>query len=200
MAGYRQQQLLYAREMRRHRFSFMRFSVTGEPSFTPITIHPLSRGTVLIDPLDNAEDAEPVVDYRAASNPLDLAVAVEQIKFLRRLVMATTGGLARHNATELSPGSGYDTDDALSAWVRAVSVPTVYHPVGTAAKMPREWGGVVDEELKVYGVDGLRVVDASIMPTIVAATTSMSVYAIAEKVSAINLLHIEAERDGRVGC
>lgn len=51
--------------------------------------------------------------------------------------------------------------------------------------MPRKWGGVVDEELLVHGVRRLSVVDASIMPTIVGATTSMNVYAVAEKVSLV---------------
>ncbi|KAB5515483.1 hypothetical protein GE09DRAFT_1179452 [Coniochaeta sp. 2T2.1] len=177
ITGYRQQQLIYSREMRLKDFSFLRFSVKGDPTFTPVNIHPVSRGTILIDPTN--PEAEPIVDYRAASNPIDIELAIAGIRFIRRLI--TTGKLAQYNATELVPGAEYDTDEKLGAFVRNVSVATTYHPVGTAAKMPREWGGVVDEELRIYGVEGLRVVDASIMPTIVAATTSMTVYAIAEK-------------------
>lgn len=63
-----------------------------------------------------------------------------------------------------------------------------YHPVGACPKMPLEIGGVVDEELKVYGVKGPSVVDASIMPLIVGDTTQSTVYAIAEKVSFLLLL------------
>ncbi|KAK0732412.1 hypothetical protein B0T21DRAFT_334565 [Apiosordaria backusii] len=178
--GYRQQQRIYAREMRAKNFSFLRATFSGDPSFVPIVIHPVSRGTVLIDPAASADiEVEPIVDYRAASNPIDVGVAVEQIKFLRRFI--TGGELSRYNATEVVPGPGYETDEALARWVRANTIPSVYHPVGTAAKMPREWGGVVGEDLLVYGVKGLSVVDASIMPTIVAGTTSMTVYAIAEK-------------------
>ncbi|KAK3331568.1 hypothetical protein B0T19DRAFT_380035 [Cercophora scortea] len=176
--GYLQQKRIYAREMRLRSFSALRFSVTGEPSFQPINIHPVSRGTVYIDP-DAAPETEPIVDYRAASNPIDIDIAVAEIKFLRQLM--TTGELAQYNATELAPGSEYDTDEKLGAWVRGKIIPSVYHPVGTTPKMPRERGGVVGEDLLVYGVKRLSVVDASIMPTIVAATTSMSVYAIAEK-------------------
>lgn len=66
--------------------------------------------------------------------------------------------------------------------IDAQIIPSVYHPAGTCAKMPREWGGVVDEDLKVYGVTGLSIVDASIFPTLIGATTSMTVYAVAEKV------------------
>ncbi|KAK3986159.1 hypothetical protein QBC44DRAFT_403187 [Cladorrhinum sp. PSN332] len=177
VSGYQQQKRLYAREMRSLGLSFLRIAVTtvfsGNDSsiltWQPVNIHPLSRGTVLIDP--SQPEAEPVVNYRGASNPLDLTLSLEALHFLRKL-MATV------NATEIIPGPNV-TD--LATWLREKIVPSVYHPVGTAAKMPREWGGVVDEELRVYGVKGLRVVDASIMPTLVGATTSMTVYAIAEK-------------------
>ena len=181
VAGYQQQKRLYAREMRSLGLSFLRIAVTSALSgsdssiltWQPINIHPASRGTVLIDP--SQPEAEPVVDYRTASNPVDLTIVLESLEFMRRL-MATV------NATEVIPGP--DVTD-LTAWLREKTIPYVYHPVGTAPKMPREWGGVVDEELRVYGVKGLRVVDASIMPTTVGATTSMTVYAIAEKVCCI---------------
>ncbi|KAK4173805.1 putative GMC oxidoreductase [Triangularia setosa] len=180
--GYHKQQQIYAREMRAKGFSFLRATFSGDPSFVPIVIHPVSRGTVLIDPATGSDvEVEPIVDYRAASNPIDVDVAVEEVKFLRRFL--TGGELSGYNATEVVPGPGYESDEALASWVRANTIPSVYHPVGTAAKMPREWGGVVGDDLLVYGVRGLSVVDASIMPTIVAATTSMTVYAIAEKVS-----------------
>ncbi|KAK4658271.1 hypothetical protein QC762_100470 [Podospora pseudocomata] len=187
--GYRKQQQIYAREMRAKDFSFLRATFSGDPSFVPIIIHPVSRGTVLIDPAAGSDiEVEPIVNYRAASNPIDVDVAVEEIKFLRRFM--TTGELSRYNATEVVPGPGYESDEALGAWVRANTIPSVYHPVGTAAKMPREWGGVVGEDLMVYGVRGLSVVDASMMPTIVAGTTSMTVYAVAEK--AADLIKLRA--------
>ena len=59
--------------------------------------------------------------------------------------------------------------------------PTNAHPCGTAAMMPRGLGGVVDERLRVYGVRGLRVVDASVLPVIVAANLQVTMYAVAEK-------------------
>lgn len=194
--GYRKQQQIYAREMRAKDFSFLRATFSGDPSFVPIIIHPVSRGTVLIDPAAGSDiEVEPIVNYRAASNPIDVDVAVEEIKFLRRFM--TTGELSRYNATEVVPGPGLESDEALGAWVRANTIPSVYHPVGTAAKMPREWGGVVGEDLMVYGVRGLSVVDASMMPTIVAGTTSMTVYAVAEKVRIdldFFLLNLQADK------
>jgi choline dehydrogenase-like flavoprotein len=61
------------------------------------------------------------------------------------------------------------------------SVATLNHHAGTAAMLPREWGGVVDAQLKVYGVEGLRVVDASIIPMLPAAHLQDTVYAVGEK-------------------
>jgi choline dehydrogenase-like flavoprotein len=121
------------------------------------------------------------VDYRALSNSIDLNIMVEIIKFMRRYMLGSY--LKAYNITELAPGTQIRTDSELMEWARTAITPSVYHPVGTAAKMPREWGGVVDEELGVHGLKGLSVVDASIMPTIVSAVTQMTMYAVAEKVS-----------------
>jgi choline dehydrogenase-like flavoprotein len=177
IAGYRRQQEIYAREMLSDNFSSLRISASGSPDFTPVNIHPVSRGTVLINP--SSPEDEPIVDYRAASNPVDIDIAVEGIKFLRKIM--TTGELAKYNATESRPGRRWESDEMLGEWLRQQSIPSVYHPVGTAAMMRREWGGVVDGGLRVYGAERLRVVDASVMSVIVAGTTSMSVYALAEK-------------------
>lgn len=83
---------------------------------------------------------------------------------------------------EVTPGPLYQGREALGLYVREV-LTTAWHPVGTAAMLPRELGGVVDAELRVYGVGNLRVVDASILPIVVSAHTQGTVYAIAEKVS-----------------
>ncbi|KAL8804198.1 MAG: hypothetical protein Q9200_005922, partial [Gallowayella weberi] len=84
---------------------------------------------------------------------------------------------------ETSPDvqSGDDDDRAIEAAVRNITTSTWSHPVGTCAMLPRKYGGVVDSGLKVYGVQGLSVVDASVMPMIVASHTSSTVYAVAEK-------------------
>jgi choline dehydrogenase-like flavoprotein len=68
-----------------------------------------------------------------------------------------------------------------SRYIKA-NIATVFHPVGTAAMAPREIGGVVDPELKVYGTKNLRVVDASVIPLQLGATPMSTIYAIAEKV------------------
>ena len=185
--GYKQQKRAYAEAMRGKDMTFLEYMLSGRPTCQPQHVHPVSRGTVGLDAAD--PEGEVVVDYRAGTNPVDIEVVMEQVRFFRRFM--GTGALGRLNATEAVPGAAVATDEQLAAWVRRTVVPSVYHPVGTAAKMRREWGGVVDEELRVYGVRGVSVVDASIMPTIVGGTTSMTVYAIAEKVG-LPLLHSRA--------
>lgn len=181
VVGYEQQLLRYADRMADNSISFLECMLSSNPGCSPQNVHPLSRGTVMINTTN--PQGEVLVDYRAGANPLDLDIMVEDIKFFRRYMMSQDSDLAEYEAEETEPGlEEYGSDEELKAWAREEIIPSVYHPVGTAAKMPREWGGVVSEELEVYGVKGLSVVDASIMPTIVGSTTSMTVYAIAEKV------------------
>ena len=175
--GYKQQHKVWSRLMRSAGVTFLEMMMFG-PGGSVQNLHTMSRGTILIDPSN--PEGEMIVDYRAATNPIDIDVMVETIKFMRRYM--TTGELEQYSATETSPGSSVSTDEQLAAWARDQIIPSVFHPIGTAAKMPREWGGVVGEDLLVYGVNKLSVIDASIMPTIVGATISMTVYAVAEKV------------------
>ncbi len=84
-------------------------------------------------------------------------------------------------AAEFLPGPEAKTDEQLLAAVRKVGT-TIYHPVGTA-KMGRDAMAVVDERLRVHGVPGLRVVDASVMPTITSGNTNAPTIMIAEKAS-----------------
>lgn len=93
-----------------------------------------------------------------------------------------TNKLSQLGPVETAPGANVTDDVDLEKYVKSTSYPTSYHLVGTSAMMPRQWGGVVGSDLTVFGVKGLSVVDASIMPLIPAAHTSATVYAIAEKV------------------
>jgi choline dehydrogenase-like flavoprotein len=106
-------------------------------------------------------------------------IMVANIQFMRRYMASPD--FAPYLPTEINPGLNV-TGEELRGWVRANLIPTNFHPVGTAKKMPRELGGVVDEELRVFGVGGVRVVDGSVMPTLPGANTQQSVYMIAEKV------------------
>jgi choline dehydrogenase len=143
-----------------------------------IMLHPLSRGTVrlnLTDPL-----AQPILDYRGGSNPIDLAIHMAHLKFLRR--MFDTPSMRRYGAMETEPGLAIQSDEALAEYVKESMTLSFMHPCCTAAMMPRELGGVVGPDLKVHGVEGLRVVDISVLPLLVSSHTSSTAYAVGEKV------------------
>ena len=86
-------------------------------------------------------------------------------------------------AFETFPGASISTDAEIEAAIRNAATSSWQHPSSSCAMMKKEWGGVVDAEVRVFGVKGLRVVDASVFPMAVAGHTSSSVYAVAEKVS-----------------
>jgi choline dehydrogenase-like flavoprotein len=102
------------------------------------------------------------------------------MKFARRYYQSQT--LALFQPIETHPGSNVTEDGELEGFIRNNLTPTVYHPVVTCEMLPRELGGVVDEELRVHGVTGLRIVDASVIPTAVGVNTCQTVYAIAKRV------------------
>ena len=175
LAGYEAQRALYAAAMRDTDLSFFNYIIGPFPGGSPINLHVTSRGTIRLNATH--PQADPVVDYRALSVPTDIDLMVAYLRFFRTLY--TTGEREGWNATETRPG----VDADLEEYVRQGYNPQGWHPVGTAAKMRRELGGVVDDELRVYGVGSLRVADASIMPTLIGGTTQFTAYAIGEKVS-----------------
>ncbi|KAJ7473442.1 alcohol oxidase [Mycena latifolia] len=145
-------------------------------SFFLALTHAFARGTVHIasaDPLD-----APTIDPRVLDNTLDIEILVQAIKFSRRL--AATGELRTAITREVLPGAVVQSDSALAEYVRQ-TVGTLFHPIGTAAMLPRGDGGVVDEALRVYGTANLRVIDSSIIPIHLSAHIQATVYAIAEK-------------------
>lgn len=120
-------------------------------------MHPLSRGTVHIataDPL-----APPAIDPNYFANEADLQLVVRVVQYALRLY--GTPPLARHVTRTLlpPPDALARGEEGLAEYVKENCGP-VFHPVGTAAMMPREDGGVVDPTLKVYGTSNLRVVSA----------------------------------------
>ena len=86
--------------------------------------------------------------------------------------------------SEFDPGMDTDTDAEWETYVRN-NVFTFFHPLGTCAMLPKKDGGVVDSKLRVYGVENLRVVDASIIPMIVSAHIQTAIYGIAERATGI---------------
>ncbi|KAK7954670.1 hypothetical protein PG988_015364 [Apiospora saccharicola] len=182
IAGYKAQMSALANSIRSPNTAFYSSSLSGSnvPIGMSVLLHPLSRGSVRLNAAAPAT-SEPIVDYRTLSNPLDLEILTEFVRFTRAYHFNTS--LADYGPEELMPGPDVTSDEDLADFIRRSVSPSEYHPSGTAAMLPRELGGVVDEELKVYGVRGLRVIDASVMPTLPGANTCQTVYAIAEKVS-----------------
>jgi choline dehydrogenase-like flavoprotein len=151
---------------------------TGPCSRTTIINKPLSRGNIHINPSNPS--GPPVIDFRVFSNPLDIEYAVETLLFSRKYMNTPT--LEPLKPVETGPGPNVTDFAALKAYIHATSGPTSFHVSGTAAMLPRDLGGVVDPELRVYGTKGLSIVDASIMPLIPSNHLSATVYAVAEKV------------------
>jgi choline dehydrogenase-like flavoprotein len=148
-------------------------------TFAFYVTRPASRGRIALasaDPLD-----QPLIDPAYLSAPEDLPKLVAGIRQARRMLRADPlGGLL---GPELGPGDGVDSDEAIAAYVRDRASGTVFHPVGTC-KMGTDALGVVDAALRVHGVEGLRVVDASVMPTLVGGNTNAPTIMIAEKAAA----------------
>lgn len=185
VAGYAAQLKSIAAAMKLNNTAFYNLGLTGGPSNGIIVdLHPLSRGFVNIDP--NNPEGEPIVDYRALSNPVDIDVMTEIMRYTRQYYF-NNSATAEFAPRELSPGPKVQSDSELAAYLADTLSPTEFHPAGTCAMMPKELGGVVDQDLRVYGVSNLRVVDASIMPTLPGGNTCQTVYAIAEKVSLLQI-------------
>lgn len=129
-------------------------------------------------------NAPPFVDFGTFSHPTDLTVATESLKKVRDWMASSP--MQAIGARETYPGSNITGEAEIAAAIRQFAVSSWQHPTSTCSMMKREMGGVVDSELRVYGVKGLRVVDASIFPMVVAGHTSSTVYAVAEKVSVLS--------------
>ena len=145
-----------------------------------------SRGWVRIRSADPAE--HPAIRYNYLATENDRRVMVEGIRWIRRIAAAKP--LADYIAAEEFPGPKVQSDEEVLAFCRAYG-DTVFHPTSTC-RMGVDERSVVDSQLRVRGVHGLRVVDASVMPAVVSGNTNAAVIAIAEK--AADLIDSEARR------
>ena len=147
------------------------------PAITPsvCNLRPTSRGWIRIRSAD--PEAYPEIKLNYLSTPEDRRVAVDAIRFTRRIMAAKA--LAKYRPEEFRPGPGVDTDAQLEKAAGELGT-TIFHPIGTC-RMGSDPQAVVDDALRVLGVDRLRVIDASIMPRITSGNTNAPTYMIAEK-------------------
>ena len=157
----------------------------GDPlhRFPAITVsacnlRPTSRGTIRLRSADPA--AKPVIAPNYLATYEDRRVAADAIRVTRRLMRQHA--LQAYRPEEFLPGPGVGDDDASLAKAAGDIGTTIFHPVGTAKMgIPSDPMAVVDERLRVIGLDGLRVVDASVMPTITSGNTNTPTIMIADK-------------------
>ena len=160
----------------------------GDPlhAFPAITasvcnLRPESRGSIHIRSAD-FRDA-PLIRPGYLSAPGDRQVAAEAIRLTRRICAAPA--LARFKPEEYKPGAAIDSDEALAEAAGDIGT-TIFHPVGTC-KMGGDSQAVVDARLRVHGLEGLRIADASVMPTITSGNTNSPTIMIGEKAAAMVL-------------
>ncbi len=151
-------------------------------------LRPKSRGHIGLksaDPMANA-----LVEPNYLSHPDDMKTMVKGVKVARAVLAAKA--FDPYRGVEMFPGAAAQNDAAIEAFIRQ-KAGTIYHPVGTC-KMGSDPMAVVDATLRVHGMQGLRVVDASIMPTLVGGNTNAPTVMIAEKAAGMILASRSVER------
>lgn len=142
-------------------------------------LRPESRGEVRLRSADPRE--APLIQPNYLASDVDKAVMRETVRITRNVLRQPA--MAPYLGEELEPGPAGQSDADIDAWVRR-NAETIYHPVGTAKMgLASDPAAVVDEQCRVLGVQGLRVVDASVMPTLVGGNTNAPTIMIAEKIS-----------------
>jgi len=142
-------------------------------------LRPESRGTVTLasaNPFD-----PPAIDPRYLAEENDRRTMRDSVRVMRDIV--SQKALDLYRGPEFAPGAHIRTDAEIDAWVRQ-NAETIYHPVGTV-RMGADAKAPVDDQLRVRGVEGLRVIDASVMPTLIGGNTNAPTIMIAEKLSDI---------------
>jgi choline dehydrogenase len=140
-----------------------------------VGLYPKSRGHIRLagaDPL-----AAPVIDANLLGDPADIGPLVRGLQLARRIVAAQS--FRKYQAVEVQPGPSVLTEEGLVEYIRRGSS-TVHHPCGTC-RMGSDANAVVDPQLRVHGIQGLRVADASVFPSVVGGNTNAPVVMVAER-------------------
>src|ERR1700710_2957240 len=142
-------------------------------------VRPDSRGTIMARSADPSE--KPVITPNYLSDPADVRVLTAGVRFARAIFAAPA--IAAYSVVETLPGPDVNTDDGLLDYARRFGT-TIYHPVGTC-RMGDGPAAVVDSRLRAHGLHGLRVIDASVMPTLTTGNTNAPTIMIGEKGAAM---------------
>jgi choline dehydrogenase len=143
-------------------------------------LRPESLGSIHIRSKD--AKAQPAIRFNFLADPIDQAAMTAGFRMMRKIVDA--GPMDTYRDSEYSPGPSVKSDDEILTWIRNNSQ-TAYHPIGTCRMGPAGPGTVVDDKLKVHGLDGLRVADASIFPTMPSGNTNAPSIMVGEKAADI---------------
>ncbi|HEY0185547.1 MAG TPA: GMC family oxidoreductase N-terminal domain-containing protein [Rhodopila sp.] len=138
-------------------------------------MRPESKGHIHITAADPRRP--PAINFNFLSSAIDAEITVRAVRIARAVMTAPS--LAPLLVTEIAPGASQTADDEILDWVKR-SAETTYHPTGTC-KMGTDAMAVVDPQLRVHGIEGLRVADASIMPTLTSGNTNAPSIMIGEK-------------------
>ncbi|KAI3604472.1 gmc oxidoreductase [Moniliophthora roreri] len=142
--------------------------------------HPFSQGRLYIN--SSSVFDPPIIEPNYLAHPSDVVMLRQGLKVARAI-----GSVAPFNSTlgtELSPGPQVQTDEQWDAWIRGTTW-TQFHPGCTCSMLPRNQGGVVDANLKVYGLDNVRVADGSVFPFLFSAHIGAPTYGVAEEASTL---------------
>jgi choline dehydrogenase len=153
------------------------YKISKQQGFTCYAhvMRPESKGSVHISAADPTKP--PAINFNFLSSAPDAEITIRAIRIARELM--TAPAMQAIDTTEIAPGSEKQSDEDILEWVRAVGE-TTYHPVGTCKMGPDDMA-VVDDRLRVRGLQGLRVADASIMPTLISGNTNAPSIMIGEK-------------------
>jgi choline dehydrogenase-like flavoprotein len=184
LRGFKAQRAILARQFKGSEMSVSSLNTASNGAAPATFLKSLSRGTVTLNLTHPF--ALPIVQYNTLQNPVDLKIILAMIRHARQF-WKSPALVAKFSPVETTPGAQYQTDEeVMDVLTKARALwPSLAHPCGTCALMPEELGGCVDGELRVYGVRGLRVVDASVIPLVPGCTLQATVYGIGEKAAEI---------------
>jgi choline dehydrogenase-like flavoprotein len=184
LRGFKAQRAILAKQFASSEMSVSAFNTASNGGAPAIFKKPLSRGTVTLNLTHPF--ALPVVQYNTLQNPVDIKIILAMIRHARQFWKSPIL-VDRFSPVESAPGAQYQTDEELTNVITTTRAlwPTLAHPCGTCALMPEDLGGCVDGQLRVYGIKGLRIVDASVIPMVPASGLQATMYGIGEKAGEI---------------